>query len=145
MSSLTWENFDSRAPTETCHICMNYLARMRRTFVECGPNIPYNLLIFVSFCFFFPNICKILQTSKRLLSLEKKKVPNWRTMYKVLIKSNINTNLNPFISGQRSSRVWWLALINRKKEISASEELFTPKECEHMWCVARFSTMCIIY
>ena len=27
------------------HICMNYLARARKTFAECGPNIPYNLPI----------------------------------------------------------------------------------------------------
>ena len=29
--------FDSNAPTKTWLICMNYLARVKRTFVECGP------------------------------------------------------------------------------------------------------------
>ena len=53
---------------------MNYLTIVRRTFVEYGSNIPYNLPI-VSFgasitCslarrnYSFPDICKILQISK---------------------------------------------------------------------------------
>ena len=45
MSPLALEDIDSRAPTETCHICMRYLARVRSLFSECSSNIPYIYLL----------------------------------------------------------------------------------------------------